>query len=153
MKRRLQDCWHFMDQALSCKELLVINIKPIFPSFPDLNSCKIQSLEDFQSIQINFNSACTWDKTQPISQSHCQIPNPYPNLLQVPEKEGGGELLVSSIQTKSNGDGDTVLQIGATRERLLEGAEKICIRKKCKDGSLREFSRGHRDHFDSGSES
>ncbi|XP_003726602.1 anoctamin-10 isoform X1 [Strongylocentrotus purpuratus] len=70
--------------------------------------------------------------------------------LKVPEKEGGAELLVSSIQTKSNGDGDTVLQIGATRERLLEGAEKICIRKKCKDGSLREFSRGHRDHFDSG---
>nr|XP_054770063.1 anoctamin-10-like [Lytechinus pictus] len=72
------------------------------------------------------------------------------SFLKAPEKEGGGELLVSTIQTKNNGDGDIVLQLGATRERLLEGAEKICIRKKCKDGSLREFSRGHRDHFDSG---
>lgn len=70
------------------------------------------------------------------------------SILKAPEKEGGGELLVRAIQTKNNG-GDTVLQVGAKRERLLEGAEKVCIRKKCKDGSLREFSRGHRDHFDS----
>ncbi|XP_071496822.1 anoctamin-10-like [Diadema antillarum] len=69
------------------------------------------------------------------------------SVLKAPEREGGGGLSVHPLRGQ-NGK-DVILQVSATKELLLEGAEKICLRKKCKDGSLREFSRGHRDHFDS----
>ncbi|XP_033625980.1 anoctamin-10-like [Asterias rubens] len=61
------------------------------------------------------------------------------------EKDGAG--LKARQSAGQDGEG-TVLEIGATRERLLEGAEIACLKKKCKDGTTREFTRVHADQFE-----
>ena len=67
------------------------------------------------------------------------------STLQAPKDSGGAGL---EAETALDEDGEEmVIRIGATKKRLLEGAEAACLKKTCKDGNLREFSRVNLDQF------
>ncbi|XP_022082419.1 anoctamin-10-like isoform X2 [Acanthaster planci] len=66
--------------------------------------------------------------------------------IEAPPENGGAGL--KARQSVSENGGGMVLEIGALRERLLEGAERACLKKKCKDGTVREFTRVHSDQFE-----
>ncbi|XP_072051676.1 anoctamin-10-like, partial [Amphiura filiformis] len=61
-------------------------------------------------------------------------------------RDDGGAGLEAETALDENGE-ETVLRIGASKKRLLEGAEMACLKKHCKDGNLREFSRVNLDQF------
>ena len=61
-------------------------------------------------------------------------------------KDDGGAGLEAETALDGNGE-EMVIRIGATKKRLLEGAEMACLKKQCKDGNLREFSRVNLDQF------
>ncbi|KAM3614921.1 uncharacterized protein V6R79_020806 [Siganus canaliculatus] len=67
-----------------------------------------------------------------------------------PQKNGGAELLV---QQMGPGVGDlekknpNMLLVGATRQRLLSGAEEVGIFKAFNDGSMRSFTCANRHNF------
>ena len=65
--------------------------------------------------------------------------------IQAPRDDGGAGLEAETALDE-NGE-ETVIRIGATKKRLLEGAEMACLKKRCTDGTLREFSRVNMDQF------
>ncbi|XP_077978794.1 anoctamin-10-like [Glandiceps talaboti] len=66
--------------------------------------------------------------------------------VQARRSRNGAELEARTVLDKSNNE--TILQIGASYKRLLEGAEYLGVKKKCKDGVVREFTLQDIDQFE-----
>ncbi|XP_077868083.1 anoctamin-10-like [Saccoglossus kowalevskii] len=90
---------------------------------------------DFEVICVIEFSSKTPDSTREWLLSH----------IQSPRSMHGAELLVKIMLDKDDKEG--ILFIGASPDRLLEGAEIIGLKKKCHDGLLREFNLKNSEQF------
>lgn len=83
-------------------------------------------------------------------ESHLKVSLSNPEVIciffQASPTDGGAGLEVWS--SGATGTEDRHLYIAAEYERLLEGAESMALRKKCIDGSIRDFDRAVRTQFD-----
>ncbi|XP_033099729.1 anoctamin-10-like [Anneissia japonica] len=68
------------------------------------------------------------------------------NRLCLPVSQNGAG--VRTRLAKNGKNKPLLVYIGVTKERMLEGAEKACLKKRCKDGTLAEFTIKHKDSFD-----
>ncbi|XP_071958199.1 anoctamin-10-like [Antedon mediterranea] len=95
------------------------------------------------SLQIPFAELCVLEFSSGIKKETKEwVLN---KLALLPSQNGAG---VNVRVTQTEKKKDIIVYVGVTKERMLEGAEKACLKKRCKDGTLADFTIKHKDQFD-----